>query len=61
LHFQARRDLLMRESGSRAVFALVSFAFMPFILAQKLALRPASALVFGLGAGALRLPPVALL
>jgi hypothetical protein len=51
----------MRESGSRAVFALVSLAFIPFILAQKLALRPASALVFGLGAGGFRLPPVALL
>ena len=51
----------MRLLGSRAVFALVSLAFIPFILAQKLALRPASALVFGLGAGGFRLPPVALL
>ena len=51
----------MRESGSLAVFALVSFAFIPFILAQKEALRPASALVLGLGAGGFRLPPVALL
>jgi hypothetical protein len=33
--FHARRLLLILESGSRAVSALVSFAFMPFIRAQK--------------------------
>jgi hypothetical protein len=38
-HFHALRDLLMREFGSLAVFALVSFFFMPVIRAQKLALR----------------------
>jgi hypothetical protein len=61
LHFQARRDLLMREFGSLAVLELVSFERIPFILAQKEALRPASFLVFGFGAGGFRLPPCALL
>jgi len=61
LHFQARRDLLMREFGSLAVLELVSFERIPFILAQKEALRPASFLVLGLGAGGFRLPPCALL
>ena len=47
----------MREFGSLAVLEEVSFAFMPFILAQKEALRPASALVLGDGAGGFRCPP----
>jgi hypothetical protein len=38
-HFHALRDLLMREFGSLAVSALVSFFFIPFILAQKLSRR----------------------
>jgi hypothetical protein len=33
--FHARKLLLILESGSFAVFALVSFFFMPFIRAQK--------------------------
>ena len=37
--FQALSDLLMRESGSLAVFLEVNFFFMPFILAQNDALR----------------------
>jgi hypothetical protein len=37
--FQALNDLLIRESGSLAVFFEVSFFFMPFILAQNDALR----------------------
>jgi len=37
--FQALKDLLILESGSLAVFLLVSFFFIPFILAQKDALR----------------------
>ena len=37
--FQALNDLLIRESGSLAVFAEVSFAFIPDIRAQKLFLR----------------------
>ena len=57
LHPQVRRDLLMREFGSLAVLEEVSFAFMPFILAQKEVLRPASALLLGLGAGGFRCPP----
>jgi hypothetical protein len=61
LHRHALNDLLILLLGSFAVLELVSFAFMPFILAQKEALRPASALVFGLGAGGFRCPPVALL
>jgi len=48
----------MRELGSRLVFADVSFSFMPSIRAQNDAFRPASALVFGLGAGGFRVPPV---
>jgi len=51
----------MREFGSFAVFALVSFDFIPFILAQNEDLRPASALVLGFGAGGFRCPPCALL
>jgi hypothetical protein len=35
LQFHALKDLLIRESGSLAVFALVSFAFIPFMRAQK--------------------------
>jgi len=35
LQFQARKDLLIRESGSLAVLAEVSFFFMPFMRAQK--------------------------
>ena len=37
--FHERKDLLIRESGSLAVFLLVSLDFIPFILAQKDALR----------------------
>ena len=37
--FQARKLLLILESGSDAVFLDVSFFFIPFILAQKDALR----------------------
>jgi hypothetical protein len=35
LQFQARKDLLIREFGSLAVLAEVSFFFMPDILAQN--------------------------
>lgn len=34
-HFQARSDLFMRLLGSLAVFALVSFFFIPSIRAQN--------------------------
>jgi hypothetical protein len=34
-HFHARRLLLILESGSLAVFALVNFFFIPSIRAQK--------------------------
>jgi hypothetical protein len=44
-----------------ALSAFFDLATTPPILAQKLALRPASALVFGCGAGALSLEPVSLL
>ena len=37
--FQARNDLLIRLSGSLAVFLEVNLDFMPFIRAQKDALR----------------------
>ena len=46
---------LARSAGPLAL------ATTPAIRAQKLFLRPASALVLGLGAGAFRLLPVALL
>jgi hypothetical protein len=59
--FQALRDLLILLLGSRFFSGLVSFAFIPFILAQKEALLFLSASVLGLGAGGFRLPPVALL
>ena len=36
---QARNDLLILESGSEAVFLEVNFSFIPFIRAQKDALR----------------------
>jgi len=45
LQFHARNDLLIREDGSFAVAADVRFFFMPSILAQNEARRPASALV----------------
>jgi hypothetical protein len=61
LHFQARNDLLILLSGSRFFAGLVSFAFIPFILAQKDFFLAASLSVLGLGAGGFRLPPVALL
>jgi hypothetical protein len=38
-HFHARRDLLIRLSGSFAVLSLVSFFFIPVIRAQKLSRR----------------------
>jgi hypothetical protein len=44
----------MREFGSLAVLELVSLDFKPFIRAQNEALRPASALVLGDGAGGFR-------
>ena len=57
-HFQARRLLLILEFGSFAVFADVSFFFMPVILAQKESLRlPPS----GCGAFSPGLPGLALL
>ena len=37
--FQARNDLLILESGSLAVFLEVNLDFIPFIRAQKDALR----------------------
>ena len=37
--FHARKLLLILESGSLAVFAEVNLFFIPFILAQKDALR----------------------
>ena len=61
LHPQALKDLLTREFGSFAVFALVNLLLSPFILAQNEDLRPASALVLGEGAGGFRFPPWALL
>ena len=42
-----------------AVFAEVSFDFMPLIRAQKLFFLPASAVVFGFGAGGFRFIPSA--
>lgn len=51
----------MRLLGSFAVLVLVSFAFMPFILAQKDFFLAESAAVLGEGAGAFRFPPVTLL
>jgi hypothetical protein len=45
--------LLIRELGSLAVLADVSFFFIPDILAQNDFFRPASFFVFGLGAGGL--------
>ena len=56
-HCQARSDLLIRLFGSRLVFSLVSFFFIPSIRAQKLLRRAASFLVFGFGAGGLRFIP----
>lgn len=53
--FQARKDLLMRESGSRAVSLLVSFFFMPSIRAQKLSRRAPP-----FGCGGFRFMPCAL-
>jgi hypothetical protein len=50
----------MRLFGSRLVFSLVSFFFMPVILAQKLLRRAASFSVFGLGAGGLKVHPLLL-
>jgi hypothetical protein len=56
-HFHARRLLLILLLGSLAVSELVSFSFMPVILAQKDALRPASFSVLGAGAGGFRFIP----
>lgn len=47
----------MRLLGSRFVFSLVNFFFIPDILEQKLFLRPASFLVFGFGAGGFKFMP----
>jgi hypothetical protein len=51
-HFHRLREALARSAGPDA------FATTPDILAQKDALRPASALVFGFGAGAFKFDPV---
>lgn len=51
----------MRENGSLAVFVLVNFDFIPFILAQNDFRLAASLEFLGLGAGGLRLPPCFLL
>ena len=53
-HFHLRRDALARSP-------FLALAATAPILAQKDFLRPSSAFVFGLGAGGLRLLPVALL
>jgi len=53
----ARKDLLIREFGSLAVLEEVSFDFMPSILEQKLFFLPASAVVFGFGAGGFKFIP----
>ncbi len=50
----------MREFGSFAVFSLVSFFFIPDILAQNDFFRPASASDLGCGAGGFRFMPCAL-
>lgn len=55
LQFHLRREALARVAGPLA------FRTTPRILAQNEALRPLSAFVFGLGAGAFSLLPVALL
>jgi len=55
-HLQFHRFIL-----ALARSAFFDFATTPPILAQKLALRPSSALDLGLGAGALSLDPVSLL
>ena len=52
---------MIRLLGSRAVLAEVSFSFAPSMRAQKDAFRPASALVFGLGAGGFSVPTVSAL
>lgn len=51
----------MRENGSLAVLVLVSFDFIPFILAQNDLRLAASLSFFGFGAGGLRFPPCFLL
>jgi len=51
----------MRENGSFAVFELVNFSFIPFILAQNDLRLAASFSFFGFGAGAFRLPSCILL
>ena len=58
LQFHALKDLLIRLLGSLAVLDEVFLAFMPDIRAQKEARRPASAFVFGFGAGGFKLAPV---
>lgn len=58
LQFHALNDLLILLLGSFAVLDDVFFAFMPDIRAQKEARRPASAFVFGFGAGGFKLAPV---
>lgn len=47
-HFQFFKDAFARSAGPLAFFTT------PFILAQKLALRPSSAFVLGFGAGGFR-------
>jgi len=46
LQSHLRNDLFIRDLGLLAVLVEVSFAFIPFILAQKLFLRPAEVLDF---------------
>jgi hypothetical protein len=58
LQFHALKDLLILLLGSRAVLAEVFFAFIPDMRAQNDARRPASADVFGFGAGGFKLAPV---
>jgi len=57
--FQALNDLLIRLFGSLAVLAEVFFFFIPDILAQNEAFRPASSLVLGFGAGGFKFMPCA--
>ena len=54
-HFHRLSDALARSASPLACLTT------PSMRAQKLALRPSSALVFGLGAGAFKLEPVAAL
>ena len=61
LQFQARSDLLMRESGSLAVLLDVFLLFIPHMREQKLDCLAASLAFLAFFTGGFRLPPVALL